>query len=167
VVNLLGLDVSNEVVLQAVTAGSAACMFYESPTSPGAGVPPNKDKTNGQYLVIGNRLFDSGANLISVTTSEAITVNVTGKYLLAWVAEIRNNSAARVGVWLEINNTIVNVGNGRIADVTNPGDAQLVPLMGLEARTLTAGDVIKLQLQSTGATPQTFEARIIAFKFAD
>lgn len=167
VVNLLGLDVSNEVVLQAVTAGIAVCMFYESPTSPGAGVPPNKNKTNGQYLVIGNRLFDSGANLISVTTSEAITVNVTGKYLILWMAEIRNNSAGRVGAWLEINNTIVNVGNGRLADMTNPGDAQLVPLSGIEARTLTAGDVLKIQLQSSTATPQTFEARLIAVKFAD
>lgn len=167
VVNLLGLDVSNEVVLQAVTAGVAASMFFESPTSPNAAAP-NKTKVSGQYLVIGNRLFDSGANLISVTTSEAITVNVAGKYLIAWASEIRNNSAAKVGTWLEINGVIVNQGNGRNdAQVTNPGDAQLVPQCGFEVRSLSAGDVLKLQLSSSGATPQTFEVRLVAIKFAD
>lgn len=166
VVNLLGLDASNVMVTQALAAGVAACMFYESPTSPSGGVPPNKNKTNGQYLVIGNRLFDSGANLISVTTSEAITVNVSGKYVLGWLGE--TYTAGKVGIWLEINGVIVNWGNGRTdAQVTAPAGAQLFPLAGLEVRSLAAGDVIKLQLSATGISPDTFEVRLIALKFAD
>lgn len=166
VVNLLGLDVSNEVVLQAITASTAASMFFESPTSPNAAAP-NKNKTNGQYLVIGNRLFDSGANLISVTTSEAITVNVTGKYVILWTVESRLLANGKVGAWLEINGTIVNQGNGRTdSEIGNSLSAQATTLTGIEVRTLTANDVIKLQLSATAST-QTFEARLIAIKFAD
>lgn len=166
VVNLLGLDASNEVVLQAITAAAAASMFFESATSPNASAP-NKNKTNGQYLVIGNRLFDSGANLISVTTSEAITVNVTGKYLLLWTTEVRLLANGKVGTWLEINGVIVNQGNGRTdSEIGNSLSAQATTLTGIEARMLTAGDVIKIQLSSTVST-QTFEARLVAIKFAD
>lgn len=166
VVNLLGLDASNVMVTQALAAGIASSMFYESATSPNGGVPPNKTKTNGQYLVIGNRLFDSGANLIGVTTSEAITVNISGKYFLAWSGEVR--TAGKPGIWLEINGVIVNWGNGRTdSEVTAPASAQLAPLAGFEMRSLAVGDVIKLQLSSTAASPATFEVRLIALKFAD
>jgi hypothetical protein len=51
VANLLGLDASNVLVTQALAAGLAACMFYESNSSPGAG-SPNAAKTNGEFLVI-------------------------------------------------------------------------------------------------------------------
>ena len=166
VVNLLGLDVSSEVVLQAITASAAASMFFESTTSPNAAAP-NKTKTNGQYLVIGNRLFDSGANLISVTTSEAITVNVAGKYLIFWSSEVRLTGNGKVGTWLEVNGVIVNWGNGRTdSEIGNSLSAQATTLSGFEARPLAAGDVLKLQLSATAST-QTFEARLIAFKFAD
>lgn len=166
VVNLLGLDVSNEIVLQAVTAGVAASMFFESPTSPNP-TAPNKTKTNGQYLVIGNRLFDSGANLISVTTSEAITVNVAGKYLLLWSAETRCLANAKAGVWLEINGVIVNWGNGRTdSEIGNALAFQTSPINGMEVRSLAVNDVIKLQLSAT-ASMTTFEVRLIAVKFSD
>lgn len=166
VVNLLGLDASNEVVKQALTAGIAACMFYESATSPGAGAP-NKSKTNGQYLVIGNRLFDSGANLISVTTSESVTVNVAGKYVLLWQSEIRMTANGKAGTWLEINGVIVNQGTGRTdAEVSNATAANTAGFTGMEVRSLAINDVIKLQLSATAAVT-TFEARLIAIKFAD
>ncbi len=172
VVNLLGVDVSNELVLQSLTAGIAGSMFFESPTSPNAGAP-NDAKINGDYLVIGNRLFDSGANLISVTTSEAITVNVTGKYLLLWSGQVYSQGAAAVGFWLEVNGVIVNQGTGRTAttpvSVTETGTATMFEESGMELRDLTAGDVLKLQFSKSGGagTFRTYEVRLIAIKFGD
>jgi hypothetical protein len=166
VVNLIGLNASAEVVLQALTAGIAASMFYESATSPGVGAP-NKAKTTGQYLIIGNRLFDSGANLISVTTSEALTVNVAGKYLLLWQSEIRMLNNGKGGAWLEVNGVIVNPGTGRTdAEIGNALAANTAGFTGMEVRSLAVNDVLKLKL-SLSATGTTFEARLIAIKFAD
>lgn len=171
VANLLGLDASNVLVTQALAAGIAASMFYESPSSPGVG-SPNQSKTNGEFLVIGNRLFDSGANLISVSTSESLTVNVAGKYLLFWQlqSQVSGNSRTNVGAWLQLNGVIVNVGNGR---TSSPfvGGASATPAIfhvtGIEARSLTAGDVIQIQLSETAETIISAEVRLIAIKFAD
>ncbi len=166
VANLLGLDATNVLVTQAVSAGVAGSMFYEASTSPSA-TSPNQPKINGQYLVIGNRLFDSGGNLIGVTTSEALTVNVAGKYLLGWMALCRSLTNAKVSVDLEINGVVVNNGNGRNdAAVPNCAALQFVPLTGFEVRTLAVNDVLKLQLSASG-TMQTFNARMVALKFAD
>lgn len=170
VVNLLGLDVSNVLVKQALSAGVAVSSFYESPSSPGAGAPPNIAKTNGQFLVIGNRLFDSGANLISVSTSESLTVNVAGKYLMFWLAQSRTSGAANpnVGAWLQLNGVIVNYGNGRTSFTGgSSGNAQLFHLSGIEARSLAIGDVIQLQLSEVATNIETYEVRFIAIKFAD
>jgi hypothetical protein len=169
VVNLLGLDATNVLVKQALDAGIAASMFYESNSSPGAGTP-NVAKTPGQFLIIGNRLFDSGANLISVSTSESLTVNVAGKYFLTWVAQCRTGGAANpnVGAWLQINGVIVNYGNGRTSFLGGgSATAQLFQLSGIEARSLAAGDVIQLQLNGTATTLGTYEVRLIAVKFSD
>lgn len=172
VTNLLGLDASNEVVTQSLAAGISASMFFESSTSPNSGTAPNKTKTNGQYLVIGNRLFDSGANLISVSTSESITVNVAGKYLLIWQAQTRSGGAAapKMGVWLEINGVIVNWGTGRTDGEVTAGAASTPvfwQLSGMEARSLAANDVLKLQLSEVATNSEIFEVRLIAVKFAD
>jgi len=167
VVNLLGLDAGNEVVLQALTAGVAGCMFYESATSPGAGTP-NLAKNSGDYLVIGNRLFDSGANLISVSTSESITVNVTGKYVLVWGAECRwATTGAMPSVQLEINGVVVSYGLSRPSDMNNGAVNSLVAFPGFEMRTLTAGDVLRLKFVTNNNDIRTAEARLIALKFAD
>lgn len=170
VVNLLGLDVSNEVVLQSLAAGIAGCMFYESNTSPGVGTP-NAAKTNGQYLVIGNRLFDSGANLISVTTSESITVNVAGKYAIFWQTQVRTGGAAAAlaGAWLEVNGVVVNPGNGRTSGLsgTAASTALMWQLTGMEMRSLSVNDVLRLQLSETASVVAAYEARLIAIKFAD
>lgn len=171
VANLLGLDASNVLVTQALAAGLAACMFYESNSSPGSGAP-NETKTNGQFLVIGNRLFDSGANLISVSTSESLTVNVAGKYILLWQLQSQVSGAARtnVGAWLQLNGVIVNWGNGRTSSPMVGGDNStpaIFHLSGMEARSLAAGDVIQLQLSETATSIISVEARLIAIKFAD
>lgn len=168
-VNLLALDATNQVILQSLSQGLSFSMFFESPTSPNGGAPPNKNKTSGQYLVIGNRLFDSGLDNISVTTSEALTVNDAGNYLLLWQAQFRAGGAAtaKFGVWLEINGTVVNQGNGRTdsgvtgVDVNN-GD--MMGLSGMEARAMAAGEVIKLLLNTTAANAETFEVRLIAVR---
>lgn len=169
VANLLGLDASNVLVTQALAAGVAAAMFYESSSSPGAGTP-NATKTNGEFLVIGNRLFDSGANLISVSTSESLTVNVAGKYLLFWLSQSRTSGAANpnVGTWLQINGVIVNYGNGRTSFTGGSiNNSQLFHLSGIEARPLAIGDVIQLQLSEVATNIATYEVRLVVVKFAD
>lgn len=166
VVNLLGLDVSNEVVLQAITAGIAGTMFYEAATSPSAS-DPNSAKANGSNLIIGNRLFDSGANLISVTTSEAITVNVTGKYAVMWNGVCQMGLNSKAAISLMVNNVMVNNAGRTDAEIgTSSAARAIAPFTGLEVRTLTAGDVLNLQLNSSG-TVNTFNVRLIAIKFAD
>lgn len=168
VVNLLGLNVSNELVLQSLTAGIAAIMFYEAATSPSA-TAPNKTKANGDYLVIGNELFDSGANLINVFTSESLKVAVAGKYILGWVGLCKMNASSKAGISLEINGVVVNNGNGRTdGEITaiGSGTAQVAPFTGFEIRSLAINDVLKLQLNSSG-TVATYNARLIALKFAD
>jgi len=171
VANLLGLDASNVLVTQAIAAGIAVSMFYESTSSPGVG-SPNETKTNGQFLVIGNRLYDSGANLISVSTSESLTVNVAGQYMLFWQLQSQVSGAARtnIGAWLQLNGVIVNVGNGRTSSPIVGGDNStpaLFHVTGMEARSLAAGDVIQLQLSTTATSTISVEARLIAIKFAD
>lgn len=169
VVNLLGVDASNEVVLQAISAGIAMSMFFESPTSPNSGIGPNEAKVSGDYLVIGNRIYDSGGGLINVTTSESITVAVAGKYKLEWTGEVRCNGLGKAGIWLEINGIIVNWGNGRTDGRVTQSPQQIFNLFGMEVRPLSVGDVIKLQLSQTGggATYETFEVRLVAEKFSD
>lgn len=168
VVNLLGLNADSEVVTQSLAAGIAATMFYEEPTSP-SGTAPNSAAASGSYLIIGNKLFDSGANLINVTTSQALTVAVAGKYDIFFESLHRIGNNSKVAVSLEINGVIVNTGNGRndsaIDANTNTGFGWC-PLCGNEVRSLAVGDVIKLQVSYAG-TVTTFNVRLKALKFAD
>lgn len=167
-VNLLALDATNQVILQSLSQGLSFSMFFESPTSPNASTP-NKNKVSGQYLIIGNRLFDSGGDNIAVTTSESLTVQDAGNYFLVWQAQFRAGGAAsaKFGVWLEINGTVVNQGNGRTdsevsgVDVNN-GD--MMGLSGIEARPLAANDVIKLLVSETASNSEIFEVRLIAVR---
>lgn len=165
-VNLLGLNASNEVVTQNIASSFAATMFYEAPTSPSPDAP-NKTATNGSYLVIGNRLYDSGSNLITVTTSQALTVAVAGKYFIVWDGLCRSSAAIKSSISLEVNGVLVNNGNGRTDSELGNGVAlQFFPFMGFEVRNLAVGDVLKLQLAATGAIT-TYQVRMAALKFAD
>jgi len=169
VTSLLGINASNQVVTQALSQSIAASMFYESASSPTAAAP-NESKVSGDYLIIGNRLYDSGSSLINVTTSESITVAVAGKYLLLWVAQTWTSGTASVGAFLEINGVIVNEGNGRTqSPVGITAGASMFQMTGVELRTLAVGDVLKLQFSQLGGTAQrkTFGVRLIAVKFAD
>lgn len=167
-VNLIGLDAANKIVTQGIASSIAASMFYEASTSPSSDAP-NKTAGNGTYLVIGNRLYDSGSNLITVTTSQALTVAVAGKYVIHWAGLCRLAQNAKACISLEINGVIVNNGNGRAdSQITDTGATtqQIAPFTGLEVRSLAVGDVIKLQLTRTAAG-STFQVRLGALKFAD
>lgn len=168
-VSLLGLNASNVLVTQNIASSIAFSMFYEEPTSPSAN-SPNALAAAGSYLVIGNRLYDSGANLITVTTSQAITVAVAGKYVLFFEALCRIPSNGKAGIGLEINGVVVNTGNSRTdsaIQATGPAGS-LGAFCGMETRDLAVGNVIKLQLLSgTTASVATFNARIVAVKLAD
>jgi len=167
-VNLLGLNASNELVTQNIASSIAMTMFYEEPSSPSANAP-NKNATNGSYLIIGNKLYDSGSNLINVTTSQALTVAVAGKYLIDFEGLCRMTPSTKAAISLEINGVIVNTGNGRTdAQITATGSntSQVAPFVGFEARNLAVGDVIKLQLSSSGSIT-TYNVRLRATKIAD
>lgn len=167
-VNVLGINASNQLILQSLSQGLTVSMFFESPTSPNAD-PPNKNKVSGQYLVIGNRLFDSGSDNIAVTTSESITVQDAGTYVIYWQAQIRmgGGTGRKAGVWLEINGTVVNQGSGRTDSEVSGIDTSngaMYPATGMDVRTYAANDVIKLQLNEVGSDIQTFEVRLIAIR---
>lgn len=166
-VNLLALNASNQVILQGLAQGLSISMFFESPTSPAAGTP-NAIKVSGDYLTIGNRLFDSGGDNITVTTSESLTVQDAGTYLILWAAQVRTGGAAApiAGVWLEVNGTIVNYGNGRTSGVSAGAASTPVffQLAGMDVRTYAANDVLKLQLNATATVLDTYEVRLIAIR---
>lgn len=167
VVNLLGLDASNELVTQSLTSSLAFAMFYEESTSPSANAP-NKTAANGAYLTIGNRLYDSGANIITVTTSQALTVQVAGKYQIDFEGLCFLNANSKASISLEINGVIVNNAGRTDAEInqTGSGTAQVCMFSGFEARNLSANDVIKLQLGRSG-TVATYNVRLRATKVAD
>ncbi len=167
-VNLLAVDATNQVILQAIGQGLSISMFFESATSPGAGSPPNEAKNSNDYLVIGNRLFDSGQDNIAVTTSESLTVQDAGNYLIMWQAQCRmgGGTGRNAGVWLELNGTIVNYGNGRTTSVggISASNGAMFQLTGMDVRTYAAGTVIKLILNATDTDIATYEARLVAVR---
>jgi len=168
-VNLLALDATNQVILQSLSQGLSISMFFESPTSPSA-ASPNKDKNSGDYLILGNRLFDSGSDNISVTTSESLTFNDAGNYLILWQAQCRlgGGTPAAIGAWLEINGTVINYGTGRTdnppVSYANATDGAMFQLTGMDVRAYAANDVMKLLLNSSTGNAQTFEVRLIAVR---
>lgn len=167
IVSLLGLDATNKVVEQALSAGVAASMFYEANVSPSS-TAPNLNKNNGEFLVIGNRIFDSGGNLVNVTTSEIVTVAVAGLYFIPFGAMVRMQANSRAGVSLIINGIDVNDGFARFdTNISTIPDGQVSPFSGFELRRLAVGDAIQLQLTATSADPETFNARIGFIKLAD
>lgn len=160
----LGLNAANEIVKFA-NAGTAAAMFFESATSPAATFP-NDAIGAGNYLIIGNTLYDSGASLIAVTNSTTLTVTVPGKYVLVWSASFNKLAGAnRPGAYLEINGIVVNQGPGMPVSAAANNNAYLSQT-GFELRTLAAGDVIRL-INGPTSSPAVFQARLGALKFAD
>lgn len=163
----LGLDAANQIVKFA-SAGVAAAMFFESATSPAATFP-NDAIGAGNYLIIGNTLYDSGAALIAVTNSTTLTVAVAGKYALVWQASFNKlgGVAQRIGAYLEINGIVVNQGPGMPASAAASNTQQMyLSQTGFELRTLAAGDVIRL-INGPTSSPAVFQARLGALKFAD
>lgn len=166
IVSLLGLDATNKVVEQAVSAGVAASMFYESNVSPSS-TAPNLSKNNGEFLVIGNRIFDSGASLVNVTTSELVTVAVAGLYYITFSAVIRMQSNSRAGISLIINGIDVNDAGRFDSDISTIPDGQVAQFNSFEIRRLAVGDALQVQLSATSADPETFNARVGFIKLAD
>lgn len=158
-VEIVGLDGSNNVIKQSVSELTTQCaQFFESPTSPSASYP-NENKTGGQNLVIGNRLFDSGASIINVTNSETLTVAVAGDYEIQWGAMCVKSGAGEwlTGIQLLING--ITVSNGGI----NPNrqvltSQNVVTVSASWMRSLAMGDTIQLMLNpAAGGTPETYE----------
>lgn len=144
IVNFLGLNASNQIV-STTTAGISAAMFYEAASSPAASYP-NSGVAGGGMLTIGNMLFDSGQNIISVTNATTLTVAVAGKYLIWWCGfQVRPAGADRAGLWLQINSIVVNQGTGVPGGVAPNVNTNQISMTGMEARSLSVGDTIQLQ----------------------
>lgn len=165
VVSLLGLDVTNKVVTQALAQGVQMAMYFESPTSPSASTP-NDNKNNGEYLIIGNRLFLTGTtNILNVATSEQLSVAEAGNYLLIWSLQFKTFATSSNGAWLLINGVVVNYGTGRSGVTAQSGVAAAI--YGMEARTLAVNDTIQLQWNTSssgGTKTKPYEVRLIAVK---
>lgn len=168
VANIIGLDAGGNIVKGAPAAtGVQVAMFFESPTSPSAS-SPNANAVAGATLVIGNQLYDSGGSLITVTNSQKLTVAVAGKYRLDFCAQVAYTSGGTgtPAINLLINGVVVNTGDARsgIASTTD----RTAFIAGFEARTLSAGTTIELQLASgAGTHTHVYEVRLVAEKFSD
>lgn len=149
---LLGLSGNNVVKRTIAQLSAAAAYFFESPTSPGAGYP-NSGVTAGNLLTIGNLLYDSGNSIVSVTTSQTLTVAVAGFYTISWGGQMAHtvSSAWRTGIQLLINGIVVS--NGGV----NPNEAlssQQVncTISAVFSRSLVAGDTIQLRINPAAGT---------------
>jgi len=162
-VNLLALNASNQVILQALAQGLSISMFFESATSPSP-ANPNIAKTSGQYFEIGNKMF--GGTNVGIQTGQSLIIQEAGNYLIFWSAQHRcGSTAGKVGTWLEINGTVVNYGNGKAdAAVSNGAVPQMYGAFGMDVRTYALNDVIKLLLYSSYGALQTLEVRLIAVR---
>lgn len=168
VANLVGIDAGGNLVKGAPAAtGVQVAMFFESNTSPSASTP-NSGATAGSFLVIGNLLYDSGGAIVTVTTSQILTVQVAGKYVITWDGQVgyTGGGTGRPSIALFINGVLVNNGNSRPTNVSTTD--RTCALCGMEARPLAANDTIQLQLGSgSGTNTHVYEVRLIATKIAD
>lgn len=156
-IDIVGLDASNNVIKQSVSQLTTQCaQFFESPTSPNAGYP-NQNKTGGENLVIGNRLFDSGASIVNVTNSETLTVAVAGDYNIQWGGMLHNLGTLGGAILLVING--ITVSNGGLNPNQTSGISQQTLTVSCSfMRGLAVGDTIQLQLSSgTTVNNETFE----------
>jgi len=167
VANTIGLDAGGNVVIGAPAATGVACaMFYESASSPGAGTP-NGSATAGSFLIIGNQLYDSGANLIGVVNNSTLKVLVAGKYKIDFYGQVAYTSGGTgtPALDLNINSIIVNTGNAR-GGISSTTDRTAF-CAGCEVRDLAVNDTIQLQLDATAGThTHVYEARLVFEKFA-
>lgn len=161
----LGVDAGGNLIQGTpATTGVQSCMFYEAASSPAATFP-NQAVTAGNPLTIGNLLYDSvgtvGGALITATNSQTLTVLTAGNYDLDWCGQVEG-SGGSPSINLMINGINVNRGNATFGGpvVTTGRSANLT---GFEARRLTVGTTIQLQLGSqSGASIATYEVRLRA-----
>jgi hypothetical protein len=162
--SFLGVDAGGNVLTQTVgTAVPQVAYFFESPTSPG-GSYPNSAAASGSNLIIGNLLYDSGGAIVTVTTSQTLTVAQAGKYTITWGGQVANINTVQAAIQLVING--ITVSNGGV----NPNRALGIYQRGLTvscsySRTLAVGDTIQLQL-TANAGNETYEVWLAATKLS-
>jgi hypothetical protein len=167
-VSFLGMDGSGNVLKQSLGALTPQiAQFFESPTSPNASYP-NSAQAAGANLIIGNRLFDSGSNIITVTDSVTLTVVEAGDYEIKWGAEcVKNNGGIgtwNAGILLNING--ITVSNGGVNYNRDLGDGNAVTVSCSYMRSLAAGDTIRLQnAPNANANQQIFELWLNAVRY--
>jgi len=162
----LGLNATNQLIkLDPNTTTPQSVTFFEAPTSPSA-TTPNSGATAGSLLIIGNETDSSttvGA-LISVTTSQTLTVVLAGYYNLDWCggAVMNANTGGTPSIQLLINGVIVNNGSTRAGPAGTPNRTAL-SMSGIHGRRLPVGTTIQLQLAAgSGSNLSLYEVRLRA-----
>lgn len=161
----IGLNAANQLIIgTGATTGVQTCMFYETPTSPGA-TSPNEAVAPLGLLTIGNLLNDSvlpavpGGALISALNATTLQVVTAGWYDIEACAQINGtNDIAYIN--LQINGITVNTGNATsIASQTTTQRIQNWTCFA--SGRFAAGTTIQLQLgPATGA--KTYAVRLRA-----
>jgi len=162
IASTVGLDASGNLVLGTPAAtGVQGAMFFESPTSPSA-LTPNSGATSGSLLVIGNQLYDSGASLVGIVTTQTLKILVKGKYRIDFCAQVTwsGGSSGRPAINLLVNGVNVNTGDAR-GDTSITTTQRAANISGFEYRDLEINDTIQLQLAaSSGINTHVYEARV-------
>lgn len=161
----IGLNASNQLVIgTAATTGVQTCMFYETPTSPGA-TSPNEATAPNALLTIGNLLNDSvlpavpGGALITAINATTLQVVTAGWYNLDACAQI-NGTSEIAWINLQINGITVNTGNSSsIASQTTTQRIQ--NWICFASGRFAAGTTITLQLGPT-INAKTYAVRLRA-----
>lgn len=117
IVSVVGLNGSNELV-KGQTQSTSVAYYFENDTLTGVGTPNYNLVSQTDTCFIGNEISDPDA-IGSVQDSKTIRIDKAGDYIIDWRgtftgfggnldAPITNRYAP--GLWLEINNVIVNYG---------------------------------------------------------
>lgn len=152
----IGLNASNELVIGSVPTVSVAS-FFENQNLTDAGTPNWYPASASDYCVIGNELSDPDG-IASVVDSRTIRVDQAGDYLIRWRGNFDGwkpsasveldaiSNAKRPGIWLVVNNSVVDWGNKSVFQTRWRGS----PVSGdYFAQGLAVNSTIKLQLNGS------------------
>jgi hypothetical protein len=152
----IGLNSSNELVIGTIPTISVAS-FFENQNLTDSGTPNWHPASASDYCTIGNELADPDG-IASVVDSKTIRVDQAGDYLIRWRGNFDGwkpsanneldaiNNAKRPGIWLVVNNSVVDWGTKSTFQTRWRGS----PVFGeYFAQGLAVNSTIKLQLNGS------------------
>lgn len=172
-VQALGLNAAGELVIpsgssSAALGGTKIAKYYESPTFETLGSTPNADKNNGEFLIIGNRIFDPDV-IASVTDQTTLRIEQAGNYLVHWGGCV--GRVLSLGVDTDrFNASIVLMKNGAHVSNGNQRDLRIgfkdaLSFSGIYADDFAVGDTIKVRFDTNLLNAQVANVREINVVF--